>query len=367
MTMRYAWIIYGSLEQLTGGYIYDRYIVEGLRRQGHVVDVFSIEPGHVDDGWVARLERGAYDVVVGDELCHAELVPLFEALGCALELGSGLASAVPPRRVLLVHHLTSWERGESIETERRVLGLADRIVTTSRSTARRLRAERTVPARVPITVCLPGADRLSRLPRAERDDDAAVGPLQLLFVGTWTPRKGLQRLLEILLQLGDAPFELHVVGDQERAPEYATRVWKLLDECPSLRSRTRVYGRLSDLELAAVYARTDLLMLPSSYEGYGMVLTEALFAGLAVFASDVGATSEVVVHERDGLLLPVESTDVWVRSLSYVINDRSMLRRWIDAPRRLRRWTQTLARFSRCLELTSHARGNGEIRRGGGE
>ena len=79
---RVAWVVYGSLEQVTGGYIYDRLVVEQLRELGDAVTVVSLSPG----AEVPALSPNDFDVVVGDELCFRELLPIFQGtqgLRCA--------------------------------------------------------------------------------------------------------------------------------------------------------------------------------------------------------------------------------------------------------------------------------------------
>ena len=63
--MKIAWIVYGSLEQVSGGYIYDRLIVEQLRALGDSVTVVSLTPGATD---LPALSPSDFDVVVGDAL-----------------------------------------------------------------------------------------------------------------------------------------------------------------------------------------------------------------------------------------------------------------------------------------------------------
>lgn len=311
--MRYAWLIYGELDQATGGYVYDRLVVLGLRRLGHVVDVVSLEPDACDVPVLANaLETGNYDAVIGDELCHPELAELFGLLReRAVTLG--------PKLVLLVHHLAasevaateiaatrsaepgaaSFDHGAADSavldrhalvgsampaSERRVLELAELVITTSRTTVQEVSPWVNAPA----SVIVPGADRLPRVSRT------ASGRVRLLFVGTWTPRKGLLRLLGYLEALTELDFELTIVGDEARDPAYAQVVRQTLEGSSWLAARTRVCGVVSDDELASIYASSDVLILPSSYEGYGMVLSEALNAGVFVVAADVGATREVL-------------------------------------------------------------------------
>lgn len=333
---RCAWLVYGSLNQPTGGYVYDRLVVEGLQRVGLVVDVMDLATVGAVKHVAEKLGKGAYDCVVGDELCHSELAELFG------QLRAGRAHELRPKLVTLVHHLQASETGVMSESERLALAQSDCVVTTSHTTARQVARWTNVPLRV----CLPGADRLPSLPRLP----SASRELCLLFVGTWTERKGLLRAFEYLRRLPDANFRFAVVGDAAREPHYARAVWELLEFEPWLKQRTNVHGVLTDDELAAVYAESDLLILPSSYEGYGMVLTEALHAGVAVLVADVGATSEVIRHDLDGLLLPANEAEQWVHVLRQLANDRASLERWARHGRRLPTWAETVAGFADVIE-----------------
>jgi glycosyltransferase involved in cell wall biosynthesis len=332
--MRCAWVIYGSLEQPTGGYVYDRLVVAGLRGGGHVVDVMDVARPDAVERVLRDIRDSAYDCVVGDELCHPELASVFQALHADRD-----ASRMP-KLVLLVHHLNASETGSMLESERRVLEHCDRVITTSHTTARQVLHWSNLSA----IVCLPGADRLPRLPRAND------GELRLSFVGTWTQRKGLLRVFEYLLHLHDVKFRFDVVGDATREPTYALAIAELLESEPWLKQRTHVHGVLADAALAAIYARSNVLVLPSSYEGYGMVLTEALHAGVPVIVSDVGATSEVVRHDVDGLLLASVDTEHWVHVLRQLANDPTMLERWSNQARELPTWEATVAGFARALQ-----------------
>ncbi|HEY3253551.1 MAG TPA: glycosyltransferase, partial [Polyangiaceae bacterium] len=155
--LRIAWLVYGSLDQVSGGYIYDRLVVEHLRALGDRVTIVSLEPNATS---LPVLSPTEYDVVVGDELCFRELGPLFRAAPVGL------------RRVLLIHHLTAWEhapgatRDELLALETAAIDAADACVATSRVTADRLQQERLADS---ARVAEPGADRFPRPARAGQE------------------------------------------------------------------------------------------------------------------------------------------------------------------------------------------------------
>lgn len=272
--MRIAWILYGDLDARTGGTIYDRIVVEGLREAGDEVHVLSLDPrARMRNGLslAVRLARAHADVIVGDELCFRELAVAFP---------------LAPRswRVLLVHHLTSWEP-ELGRRARLTIGAAERIaiksshriITTSVSTKTRLGIDSAVVAR-------PGSDRLALEPPRR-------GGNSLLFVGTLIARK---RVLELVRAFGAGAHpsaKLVIAGSGTADSAYARSVTQTIDEL-GLRERVSVIGEIGDSELARRLAAADALVLPSSLEGWGIAATEAIRAGTPVIAS--GATAEAL-------------------------------------------------------------------------
>ena len=138
--MRIAWFAYGDLAQPTGGYVYDRLVVGGLRARGDAVDVVDPRGGE-------RLSERV-EVVVGDALCAPELGPLFEGAPASMV------------RVLLVHHFASWEldrpdadadtQAKTLPAiEARAVRASDRLVVTGLATRDRLVASSQIAQSVP--------------------------------------------------------------------------------------------------------------------------------------------------------------------------------------------------------------------------
>jgi glycosyltransferase involved in cell wall biosynthesis len=281
--VRVAWVVYGSLAQATGGYIYDRLIVEGLRDAGDSVDVVSIDPDLPARDLGARLVDLLPEVVVGDALCVSALAHAFAHVGGAA------------RRVLLVHHLKSWETEvRDVKAQRPIEAAAirqsDLVVATSDATSRLLVSE--YPG-ARVVVVVPGADRLARLSREERAPDKVT----LLYVGSVIPRKRLLLLAEALDYVGDPRIVTRFVGDTARDPAYERQFDARIARSSYLLSHTTRLGLVDDAVVAREFARADALVLPSSLEGYGMVLTEAIRSGLPLIVARCVAIPDVV---RDG-------------------------------------------------------------------
>jgi glycosyltransferase involved in cell wall biosynthesis len=331
--VRVAWIIRGDIAQPTGGYVYDRLVVDGLRAQRIDVDVIALEPS-------ATIAQA--NVVVGDALCAAELGPFFE----------GLAGSTPT--LLLVHHLTSWEvertdREALHWQEARAVKACDALVATSPTTAARIAAEY---AGRTIDVVLPGSDRLARHPRKV----PSGGPIELLFVGSVVARKQLPLLLDAVEQLTDLPLSLTLLGDAGREPLHACALAARVAASPSLRAAVTTCGVVDDDALARAMARAHALVLPSSLEGYGMVLTEALRAGLPVLASREAARAAGI--ERSGAVLVFDDFPALVGGLRRVVKDASLYATMEQAAERavLPRWQETVDRFRAVIDRLTASR-----------
>jgi glycosyltransferase involved in cell wall biosynthesis len=326
---RVCWIVDGPLGQLSGGYLYDRLIVEYLRRHGLEVAVVSLPTG----SYGSRLARGlsldllaklspfAPDVVVQDELSHP-------ALGRA---NRRLEASWPElRRVGLVHHLRSSEPRATLANflyrwiEQRYLRTLDAFIFNSRTTrASVLRLDRRT---VPSVVAVPGADRLatSLEPEAIRARGLSAGPLQVLFLGNLIRRKGLLTLIEAVALLPSGTVELTVAGSQEVERGHARRLRRRVESL-RLGPIIRFLGVLDGQDLAQVMLKANLLAVPSTYEGYGMAYLEGMGCGLPAVAGVDGGAAEFVSHAENGFLVDPSDPAALAVHLGSLHNDRARL------------------------------------------
>ena len=132
----------------------------------------------------------------------------------------------------------------------------------------------------------------------------------LLYVGRLGAEKGIDRLRPVLDALPDA--RLALVGDGPHRGELE----RLFSG-----SATTFVGRLSGVELAEAYASADLFCFPSDTETLGLVVLEAMASGLPVVAADAGGVPDLVHPGEDGLLLPPDDIDLWVRTVAELAAD----------------------------------------------
>lgn len=159
---------------------------------------------------------------------------------------------------------------------------------------------------------------------------AALGPgPALLFVGRLDERKGFPTAVDAFTRLA-ARFDdlrLVVAGD---GPDRGA-VERL---APAVRARVRMLGHVPNVDLPPVLAACDLFLASSvGGESFGIVLVEAMAAGLAVVASRIPGYDEVVTHEVDGLLVPPRRPDAAAEALALLLEDRALAARLAEAGR----------------------------------
>ncbi len=339
-------IVPGEIKTRTGGFIYDRRIVAELIAQGFSVEVHELPPGWpVPDDYALAAAAQVLAAIPDDSLVIVDGL----ALGVLPEEAATHAQRL--RLIALVHHPLAEETGLSREerddfaySERAALAQVRHVIATSGFTADAL-LDYGVD-RHKISVVLPGVDRVPLAMGAGRRETA------MLCVATLTPRKAHDVLLNALSQLGNRPWRLHLVGSELRHPRHALGIRQLCDRL-QLGSRVTFHGELGGRELDRVYHRSDLFVLASHYEGYGMVITEAVARGLPVVTTAGGALGHTLPNGA-GLLAPPGDVAALRDVLRRVLDEPGLLDRLrqgaIAARERLPTWSQTAQNCARLLE-----------------
>ena len=315
---RLVFAIPGDLLTATGGYIYDRHIIDGLRANRWQVQVLGLGDGfpYPDLGTrqkacesLLTLEPGLPVVIDG------------LAFGVLPEVAAQLRQRHP--LIALVHHPLAFETGLSAEqsahfkdTERRALAHASGVVVTSPATLHDVVEHFAVP-RQSITSILPGTDRVVKVSRP-----TVQGPLQLLAVGSVVKRKGFDILLPALAQLSALSWHLTIAGDLTRDAEAVAQLHRDLDRF-DLSSRVRVLGAIDSAQLQMLFGQADVFVLASRFEGYGMAYAEALAHGLPVIGTTAGAIPDTVPATA-GLLAEPGDVNSLLNALRQIIQDQAL-------------------------------------------
>jgi glycosyltransferase involved in cell wall biosynthesis len=367
--LRIGLIIYGSLSTVSGGYLYDRKLVEYLRSRGDEVTVFSLPYRNYTDhlldnfsaGLLQRLRQAKLDFLLQDELNHPSLFWLNRSLRSRYPL------------VSIVHHLRSsearpaWQNAFYRLVEWLYLRSVGGYVFNSQTTKGVV--ERLARGKRPSVVAVPGGDQLGKTLAVERIEIRAhrEGPLRVLFVGNIIPRKGLHTLLAALGRLDPSRWRLTVIGSPDADPKYTARIMAQI-AASQLDRNVVLVGPLNGSALLDQYANHQALVVPSSYEGYGIVYVEGMAFGLPAIATSAGAAGEVITSNVDGFLVRPGDTVGLAGCIQSLISDRELLAQMSLAARarydRQPTWEQTarairsfLQRFPIRLPVTSPLRG----------
>lgn len=349
MTLRRAaFAIPGDINRRTGGYIYERRLLEGLRDEGRVVDHIVL-PDSFPDPTPAEMQAAIATMAA----LPADRPLIVDGLVFGSADPEGYATIRAPT-VAMLHHPLGLETGlapdwaaELIRRETANLRHARHVVVPSPHTARILGAQFGV-ASERISIALPGFDRKAAPARRPQS------PPLILSVGLMARRKGHDVLVSALEGITDLDWTAEIVGgphEQAVADELAAQIDRL-----GLADRVSLRGFLADDAVADAYARATIFALATRYEGYGIVFGEAMVAGLPIVSCATGAVPETV-PETAGLLVPVDDATALAGALRRLLTEDG-LRQGLAAGsaaagRSLPGWADTAAVMSRVLDAVA--------------
>ena len=333
--MRVGLIIYGSLDTLSGGYLYDRMLVEHLRADGDTVEVVGLPV--VSYGQAlgqnfsrsirSRLAALQVDLLLQDELNHPSL----------FVLNRWLRPAVSAPFIGIVHHLRSSEPHNRLlgvlycAIEHQYLESLDGYIFNSQSSRQAVNA--LAPHQKPFLVATPGGDALDEPTSSFKinahskiiQPDSQRKGLEILFVGNLIERKGLHSLLSALTRVRSVNWRLRVVGREDVDPVYTHRCRKLVSSA-GLENRVEFLGALNDGDLVRAYRTSQLLAVPSTFEGFGIVYLEAMRWGAVPIAGAMGGSAEIIQHGINGWLVPPGDKVVLAAVIETVSRNPEILR-----------------------------------------
>jgi glycosyltransferase involved in cell wall biosynthesis len=326
--VRFALIVPGPIDQVTGGYIFARRIVEDLRAQGDQLSVVELAGRFPDAD--ARAQEAAARALA--ELPDGSIA-VIDGLGL-LGFGDCLAAEAARLRLIgFIHHVLADETGLSIDesaffaaAERRLLPLLRGALCPSGNTADVLIRYGIDPARIAVTP--PGTAKPISQPRR----DHFQKPLRLLSVATVTPRKGHCLLIEALAGIDREAWRLDCIGSLTRDPACVAALRDVIER-NDLETNVRLLGERRPEQLPLAYNDADLFVLPSYHEGYGMALAEALAYGLPIVATNAGAIP-YTVPENAGLLVSPGDVAGLRGALTRAVSDRALLAKLSEGARR---------------------------------
>ncbi len=298
--MRVAFAVPGPLDDSTGGYLYDRKVVETLRRR-HSVDVVEVPPRSCPAGALRSL--CGYDAVLQDELCYPTLTAVNPALGAP---------------VISVVHLFASEdptHGRwASSVERLYMGTVDACVYTSAASRKASTVE------VPSVVARPASRFETTVDKDKVRERATEDVPRAAFVGNISEVKGLDTAVRAVAR---TDWRLSVAG-KVSDKGYGRYVRNVVASA-GVGDRVEFEGFLADDELTELLRRSHAVVVPSLYESFGTVYVEGMSFGLPAVGSAAGGARELIDHGRNGWLVESGRVDEVAEVLSRLSDDREKL------------------------------------------
>lgn len=175
-------------------------------------------------------------------------------------------------------------------------------------------------------------DRIARTVGERKTD--ANGLVRFLYVGRLLPRKGVDLLIEAFNRIVSDRCTLTIVGDGPEAESLKAA------QTPLARTNTTWTGKVANEEALRKYADADVFVLPSRYEPWGLVVNEAMAAGLPVIADrKCGAAIDLIDDGNTGRRLDELSAESLAAAMRFYLADPSRAAvEGVAAKQRIQRW-----------------------------
>ncbi len=347
---------------------YIREVVTALASQGWVIDVFTrrddaLTPDQVPIAPGARLVHIAAGPAA--PLDPEDLAPLVDEFAAGVEVWrqqAGVAYDLVHSHYWLsvaagelltrrwdVPHLAMFhtlaevklraraserEPQARMEAERVLVHSVDRIVAATEHERQLLRQLYRVPSErvavIPLGVDLdafrPRERERAREELALRGIDVRAEQRVLLAVGRLEPLKGFDILVRALAQVTvDEEVVLFIAGGDERSAAERARLEAVAREV-GCAERVRFLGAVPHEELAALYNASDVVVVPSFYESFGLVALEAMASGVPVVASRVGGLVATISDGRTGYLVPWRCPEPFAEKIDLLLRNEPLRR-----------------------------------------
>jgi len=346
--MRVGLIIYDDLEKGSGGYLYDRKLVEHLRDSGDSVEIIEIPQKeqrlqNIEHNYSEELKKNiedkGLDILIEDELCFLSLFQLNKKLESEVDI------------ISVIHHLSHLAERDSEKKdmykyfEQKYLETVDGFIFNSQ--ASREAVKELVGNSIGV-VANPGKDHFKQPESIEKDFSS--NELCALFIGNFCPHKCVDVIIRAIG--GVENVKLTLVGDPYWDEEYGEKIEKLISSLDS-KDKIDLMGRVEKEKLLEELRKADVLLLPSLYEGFGISIIEALGYGTPVIATNRGGPPEMIDDGVQGFLVTPGDEEALKNQLKKLRDQPSTLQKMSDRAierfRKLLTWDKSMKEARKFL------------------
>ncbi len=306
---------------LTGGEKYNNALMEAASNSGFNIKVIELE----------TYLQGKRKLIGGNFFTLKKMLSLPKDSVLVFDFGSliwfilaiVINNFIKKRIVLgMLHHYSYWDsfgiKGKLIRYAAAYIGSPHikTLLTNSQFSVKEFR--RFSSKKIPIYVVSPFIEK-KKQPKVSTSRNKDIP--HFIHLGTIQERKNIHTTLEALSKL-NIDFHYDIVGRWE-SDQYKHLILSKVKEL-SLTDKVTFHGRLDEKELHDKLLNSDLFLLVSTMEGYGMAYTDAMKYGLPIIASNCGAIPEVVTNNENGILCdPNNSTEI-SNAINKILSDKTL-------------------------------------------
>jgi glycosyltransferase involved in cell wall biosynthesis len=322
--MKIGFIIYGDINTVSGGYLYDRKLISFLEQQGDTVKIISLPQRSYGEFVLKNISPNLmlnedFDILIEDELVHPSI----------FRTNKKLKNKYNFPIISLVHLFSSYAPKPFYNKllnryiERKYLQSIDGLILNSQNTLdqAQILLNGELP---PHIVAVPAGNNFKKEKNPIKERLRESGQLNILYVGTIIKQKGLDVIVRALANLNTQDFKLTITGRTDMEPKFVNYIYKLINKL-ELSNQIVFTGPLQNKKLVDTYRSNDVLVLPSINEAYGIVYIEALSFGLPVIGTTTGGAKEIISHGENGYLIEPNDSIRLAEYLSSLQRDRNLL------------------------------------------
>jgi glycosyltransferase involved in cell wall biosynthesis len=331
-------------------------LVTQLRQRGHRVEIISLPrrnyAGSFTDNFsnplIKKLKKSKVDLLLQDELNHPSL----------FLLNTNLKKEVSYPIISIVHMVRNNLPAGPLASafirwvEIRYMNSVDGFVFNSQHTKKSV--ESVLTKKKPSVVATPGGDRFHHKITSTniRARARRPGSLNVVFLGNLTRNKSAHVLIEAAAKLPRGSIDVLLAGREDVEPGYVNRLRRQIVRS-GLNGMVRFAGHLQAGRLVSALRTSQLIVVPSTYEGFGIAYLEGMSFGLPAIATRSSGAEEIIQHGKNGYLISVGDAEQLARQLKRLHTDRSLLTRMSLAAHRtfnmFPTWNESMERVHNFL------------------
>jgi glycosyltransferase involved in cell wall biosynthesis len=247
---------------------------------------------------------------------------------------------------------SAWQNAFYRLIEKKYLQSVDGFIFNSRTTEKVV--SNLLKHSKPGIVAYPPTDRFGEpISKEEIITRSEANPFRILFLGSVIYRKGLHTLLETV-KLLKSQIMVDVVGSLDSEPVYAKQMQEFV-KSRGLSSLVIFHSSLDKEPLIEKLKGAHVMVIPSSYEGFGIAYLEGMCFGLPGIGTTAGGASEIINDGVDGFLIEPGDADGLASRLRVLYEKRDVLLQMSLAARERYllqpKWEETARQIRKFLHL----------------